>query len=350
MRIIKIFSAGTLAVMTMAASLNAKDFSGAELYTNEEFSYGKFEARMKMAAASGTVSSMFLYQNGSEQASAERWVEVDIEVLGKSPNSFQSNIITGRAGAQKTSEKHHTVNPAADQGFHTYGIEWTPNYVRWTVDGNEVRKTEKGVNDPSNQVANLIGTQGLRFNIWSSESVEWVGQFDESKLPLFQFINWVKVYKYTPGQGENGSDFTLDWTDNFDTFDSGRWSKGNWTFDGNRVDLTPNNIYTRDGMLILALTRKGQESFNGQVPVDNEPSPQSSSSSVTPPSSSSVTPPSSSSIELPPLSSSSTDAILQVRKPQLQGKETRTFNAKGERVNNVRANDPRNRYRVNFKI
>ncbi|OWV00182.1 family 16 glycosylhydrolase [Fibrobacter sp. UWR2] len=350
MKIVKILSAGTLAVLTMAASLSAKDFSGAELYTNKEFTYGKFEARMKMAAALGTVSSMFLYQNGSEQASAERWVEVDIEVLGKSPNSFQSNIITGRAGAQKTSEKHHTVNPAADQGFHTYGIEWTPNYVRWTVDGNEVRKTEKGVNDPSNQVANLIGTQGLRFNIWSSESVEWVGQFDESKLPLFQFINWVKVYKYTPGQGENGSDFTLDWTDNFDTFDSGRWSKGNWTFDGNRVDLTPNNIYTRDGMLILALTRKGQESFNGQVPVDNEPSPQSSSSSVTPPSSSSVTPPSSSSIELPPLSSSSTDAILQVRKPQLQGKETRTFNAKGERVNNVRANDSRNRYRVNFKI
>ena len=335
MKIVNILSAGTLAVLSMASTLSAKDFSGAELYTNKEFTYGKFEARMKMAAASGTVSSMFLYQNGSEQASAERWVEVDIEVLGKSPNSFQSNIITGKAGAQVTSEKHH-------------GLEWTPDYVRWTLDGQEVRKTNKG--DAKNQVENLIGTQGLRFNIWSSESAEWVGQFDESKLPLFQFINWVKVYKYTPGQGENGSDFTLDWTDNFDTFDSGRWSKGNWTFDGNRVDLTPNNIYTRDGMLILALTRKGQESFNGQVPVDNEPSPQSSSSSVTPPSSSSVTQPSSSSIELPPLSSSSTDAILQVRKPQLQGKETRTFNAKGERVNNVRANDPRNRYRVNFKI
>lgn len=354
MKIVNILTAGTLAVLSMATTLSAKDFSGAELYTNKEFTYGKFEARMKMAAASGTVSSMFLYQNGSEQASAERWVEVDIEVLGKSPNSFQSNIITGKAGAQITSEKHHAVSPAADQGFHTYGLEWTPDYVRWTLDGKEVRKTNKGEN--KNQVENLIGTQGLRFNIWSSESAEWVGQFDESKLPLFQFINWVKVYKYTPGQGENGSDFTLDWTDNFDSFDSGRWSKGNWTFDGNRVDLTPNNIYTRDGMLILALTRKGQESFNGQVPVDNEPSPTSSSSSVTPPSSSSVVPPSSSSIAassssiaVPPTSSEAV-AIPQVRKPQLQGKETRTFNAKGERVNNVRANDPRNRYRVNFKI
>ena len=348
MKINKILSAGTLAVMTMAASLNAKDFSGAELYTNEEFSYGKFEARMKMAAASGTVSSMFLYQNGSEQASAERWVEVDIEVLGKEPEKFQSNIITGRAGAQKTSEKKHAVSPAADQGFHTYGLEWTPDYVRWTLDGQEVRKTSKGEN--KNQVENLIGTQGLRFNLWSSESADWVGQFDESKLPLFQFINWVKVYKYTPGQGENGSDFTLDWTDNFDTFNSARWSKGNWTFDGNRVDLTPNNIYSKDGMLILALTRKGQESFNGQVPKDNEPEPTSSSSNVTPPSSSSVTPPSSSSMVTPPLSSSIIDAIPQMHAKQLQDKDSRTVNAKGARVNNTRANNPRNRYRVNFKF
>ena len=351
MNIFKKATLATLAVLAMSATTIAKDFSGAELYTLKEFEYGKFEARMKMAAASGTVSSMFLYQNGSEIADGRPWVEVDIEVLGKSPNSFQSNIITGKAGAQQTSEKHHQVNPAADQAFHTYGLEWTPNYVRWTVDGVEVRKTEGG------QVSQLTGTQGLRFNLWSSESASWVGQFDESKLPLFQFINWVKVYKYTPGQGENGSDFTLDWTDNFDSFNSSRWGKGDWTFDGNRVDLTDKNIYSRDGMLILALTRKGQEQFNGQVPVDNEPSPTSSSSSVTPPpSSSSVVPPSSSSIAassssitVPPTSSEAV-AIPQVRKPQLQGKETRTFNAKGERVNNVRANDPRNRYRVNFKI
>ena len=326
---------GILAVLAMAASVNAKDFSGAELYTKNEFTYGKFEARMKMAAISGTVSSMFLYQNGSEQASAERWVEVDIEVLGKNPSSFQSNIITGKAGAQKTSEKHHAVNPAADQAFHTYGIEWTPDYVRWTLDGEEVRKTVKGEN--KNQVENLIGTQGLRFNLWSSESADWVGQFDESKLPIFQFINWVKVYKYTPGQGENGSDFTLDWIDNFDTFDANRWAKGNWSFDGNRVDLTPNNIYSVDGMLILALTRKGQESFTGQVPQDTEPGPTPTSSS-------------SSEITVPTSSSSATEAIQPVRM-QVQNKQIRgTVNAKGARVNETRANDPRKRYRVNFSF
>ena len=339
----------TLSVLAIAAAATmAKDFSGAELYTLQEYTYGKFEARMKMAAASGTVSSMFLYQNGSEQASAARWVEVDIEVLGKSPNSFQSNIITGKAGAQVTSEKHHNVNPAADQGFHTYGLEWTPDYVRWTVDGQEVRKAEKGQSsDPKNQVANLIGTQGLRFNLWSSESADWVGQFDESKLPLFQFINWVKVYKYTPGQGVGGSDFTLDWTDNFDTFDGSRWGKGDWTFDGNRVDLTDKNIYSKDGMLILALTRKGQESFNGQVPKDDQ-AEQVSSSSQQNSSSSSNVPPTSSSSEVNPFSSSSeSTGIMPNRAKQLPGKEIRgTVNAKGARVNEAN----KAHYQVDFNF
>lgn len=360
MDIKKIILGTSLAVVAMAASVSAKDYSGAELYMLNEVQYGKFEARMQMAAVSGTVSSMFLYQNGSEIADGRPWVEVDIEVLGKNPSSFQSNIITGKAGAQKTSEKHHQVNPATTQAFHTYGLEWTPNYVRWTVDGVEVRKTEGG------QATELKGTQGLRFNLWSSEDPGWVGNFNPNDLPIFQFINWVKVYKYTPGQGENGSDFTLDWTDNFDTFDGSRWGKGDWTFDGNRVDLTDKNIYSKDGMLILALTRKGQEMFNGQVPVDNEPAPQVSSSSqqqqssasVQPQSSASVQPQSSASVQpqssasvIPQSSasvfpqSSAAMAIQPMRTEAQQLKEPRGIvNAKGAHVKDVK-----NRYRVNFK-
>lgn len=349
-----------LAMVAASVMAQNKAYSGAELYSNEEWMYGKYEARMMMGATSGTVSSMFLYANGSEIADGRPWVEVDIEILGKAPNSFQSNIITGKSGAQVTSEQHHTVNPAATAAFHTYGLEWTPNYVRWTLDGVEVRKTEGG------QVANLTKKQGLRFNLWASESVDWVGPWDDNKLPVFQFINWVKKYSYTPGQGPNGSDFTLDWTDNFDTFNSQRWSKGNWSFGGNRVDLTPNNIYAQDGMIILALTKKGQERFDGQVPQDNEPAPVSSSSQQQPASSASLRPQSSNSQPAmssseannpwnpQPLSSSSQQEnppyIDAIKKPMnqqsLQAKHRGTFNAKGERVNKSDAS----RYRVDFEL
>ncbi|SHL12380.1 family 16 glycosylhydrolase [Fibrobacter sp. UWEL] len=366
-----------LAVATVSVMAQNKAYSGAELYSNEEWMYGKYEARMMMGATSGTVSSMFLYANGSEIKDGRPWVEVDIEVLGKNPGSFQSNIITGTATQQITSEKHHTVSPAATAAFHTYGLEWTPNYVRWTLDGVEVRKTEGG------QVSNLTKAQGLRFNLWSSESVDWVGAFDDNKLPIFQFINWVKRYKYTPGQGPDGSDFTLDWTDDFDTFNSQRWSKGDWTFDGNRVDLTDKNIYSKEGMLILALTKKGQEMFNGQVPKDNEPSPVASSSSQAQPKSSSSAqqvkssssqaqnpwqqPVSSSSVANPwqqPVSSSATvnpwqpqvssssqqqvipDGIKNLKEVHMNKKSRGTFNAKGERVNKAGAA----RYRVDFDL
>ena len=308
------------------AAVSAKDYSGAELYTSETWMYGKFEARMKMAAVSGSVSSMFLYHNDSYLGGSEPWVEVDIEILGKTPNSFQSNIITGYGPNNKvTSEKHHEINPSSNESFHTYGMEWTPDYVAWILAGKVVRKTVKGQGD-NNQVQDLgKKPQGLRFNLWSAEDAGWVGPFEDNKLPVYQFINWVKVYKYTPGAGENGSDFTPDWSDDFDTFDNSRWQKGDWTFDGNRVDISPSNIFIKDGMVVIALTKKGQEGFNGQIPTDpegdlksqqtNPPTQESSSSAQqqdNPPASSSsqqVNPPQ-------PESSSSQQGTDQPQQPQ----------------------------------
>lgn len=293
MRLISIATIGLLAVSAMAD--NDRNYSGAELYTNETFNYGKFEARMKMAAGSGTVSSMFLYHNDSYLGGEEPWVEVDTEILGKNPNSFQSNIITGYGPAEGyenrkvTSEDHHEIKPAANETFHTYGFEWTPDYVAWTLDGVVVRKTLKG--DEKNQVEDLKKKpQGLRFNLWSHTDAGWVGDWNDAILPIYQYINWVKVYKYDQGKGENGSDFTLLWADDFKDFSTDRWSKGDWTFDGNRVYISPENIFTKDGMVILALTKKGAEGFNETVPKDEEgdkmfgstsaPQPAESSSSV----------------------------------------------------------------------
>lgn len=329
-----------IATIALAAgALMAKDYSGAELYSKETWMYGKFEARMQMAAGSGTVSSMFLYHNDSYLGAPEPWVEIDIEILGKNPNSFQSNIITGYGPGENTkikSEKHHSINPASNESFHTYGIEWTPDYVAWTLDGQVVRKTIKGQGD-NNQVQDLgKKPQGLRFNLWSHEDAGWVGAWNDNILPVYQFINWVKVYEYTPGQGDDGSDFKLQWTDDFKTFDTSRWSKGDWTFDGNRVDISPSNIYAKDGMVIIALTKKGQESFNGQVPQDIEGGAMLNNS----------LPQSSSSEQFTPQSSSSEQetGILQNR-IKVQNREVRgTVNAKGARVSETN----RAHYQVDF--
>ena len=197
----------------------------------------------------------FTYKNGSEIAGTA-WEETDIEVLGKNDAmSWQSNLITGNP--RMTSEQVYTATSSLADGYHTYTLEWTPDYVLWLFDGTMVRKTEGG------QASSLINPETLRFNAWASDASSWAGALDEAALPAYQFVNWIKYYRYDNGQ------FVLDWTDDFDSFDTNRWAAGNWTFDGNLVDFDPANAVVKDGTLILAITKEGATGFSGTVPVDD---------------------------------------------------------------------------------
>lgn len=220
-------------------------FYGAELYSNESFTYGKFEAKMKMAYAPGCISSMFLYYNNSYMGGGEIWNEIDIEVIGKEPNGFQSNIITGSKEKQVTSEKMISTGGPISNDFHIYTVEWTPDYVAWYFDNLEVRR-----NEATPQVLALVKAQSLRFNIWSSKSTEWVGALSQKNIPIEQEIDYVKVYSYD----ESTKSFTESWTDEFDTFDFNRWSKGNWQMEN--VKEAPANVVVEDGILKLKLTKE----------------------------------------------------------------------------------------------
>lgn len=228
---------------------SAYKYYGAELYSKETFTYGRFEARMKMASAPGCISSMFLYYNNSYKGNGEVWNEIDIEVLGKSATSFQSNLITGSTSSKKTSEAIHQFGYNATLDYHTYVMEWTPEYILWTVDGVEMRKTEVTA-DNKKQVAAMVKDQSLRFNLWASSSEAWVGSFQNRYIPIAQYIDYVKVYDYDTATGT----FTERWTDDFDTFDSTRWSKGDW--DMELVTEKPDNVQVQDGVLILNLTKQ----------------------------------------------------------------------------------------------
>jgi endo-1,3-1,4-beta-glycanase ExoK len=254
------------ATLFVTVTAGAKDYNGAELYSKNTVKYGRFDIRMRTISGSGTVSSFFLYYNNSYVGSPEPWQEIDIETIGKNNNVFQSNIITGNAASKSTSEKVHTFDNLS-QNYHTYTVAWTPDYIAWLFDGVEVRRSTG-----SQVTACQVKEMTFRFNAWISSASDWVGQFDPSILPVYQFINGVKYSKYTPGSGGNGTDFTPEWQDNFDTFDSNRWAKGDWTFDGNLVDFSQNNIVVKDGYCIICLTKTGKTGFSGEVPQDQNTS------------------------------------------------------------------------------
>ncbi len=232
-------------------------FYGAELTGLEKFKYGRFEARMKMAATSGTVSSMFLYYNESYLKKEEPWNEIDIEILGKDPTKWQSNIITREGdptiSKTTTSEVIHPFNYDATNEFHLYAIIWTPEYIAWEVDSVEVRRDtlgmSRGTHADGDQVKFMTEEQTLRFNLWSSNTTSWVGKFAPENLPIEQHIDYVRVYSYNEGT----KDFTLSWQDDFDgvALDYSRWSEGNWEME--RVQYRDLNIRVENGYAKLRL-------------------------------------------------------------------------------------------------
>ncbi len=287
MTMIKKAIPGLAAAMLIWAGLTnstlAKPYKGAEIFTAQGETYGKFVMRVKAAKASGVISNFFLWKDGSEMDSIF-WEEVDVEIFGKNnATSWQSNIISG-LGNKQFSEQVHQSNTSFGDGYHTFAIEWTPNQLRWTVDGQVIRTTNGG------QASDIKSPSQFRINFWPPNNPEWVGNWNDSVLPLHMFVNWAEYYSYNNGQ------FKLEWRDNFDYFDQGRWGTADWTFDENRADFSPNNVVVRNGYLVLAMTREGQEGYQGNPPVDNQVASSSSSKSSVSSARSSSSRPSSSSV------------------------------------------------------
>lgn len=97
------------------------------------FDYGYFEARMKMPKGKGMWPAWWMLKDG--------WPpEIDmLEVLCSKPNELHVNFHYGPAWNEHYSHEQ-VLNLGYDTSdeFHTYGFEWTPDYMRYYVDGKQV--------------------------------------------------------------------------------------------------------------------------------------------------------------------------------------------------------------------
>jgi len=236
-------------VTTLNQLVYSKSYWSGEVRTKESYSYGRIETRMRSASASGVTSTIFTYNILSST-----YNEIDIEIMGKDNNEVQYTTFTPD---EKGVNFRQALNFNPHAAFHVHAIEWTPDYVAWYVDGYEVHR------DNSDRIRTLGLSQAIMMNFWMPNSVEWAGKFDDRSIPLYAMYDWVKFYDYTPGINNN---FTLRWTDNFSTFDNNRWVKSNSTFGSNLCDFKAQNVLTKDGYLILCMTKEGQTaSYNSSI-------------------------------------------------------------------------------------
>ena len=141
------FALSLISVVGLAAA-NLKSGS---LSTYEKFTYGKFVTRAKGPNRKGTVQSFFTYWDGPGFYT-NGWNELDIEIVPSVEDSpFSTNVIYGDGHSKKETQSYaQHFDPRED--WHTYEMEWTPDYISWAIDGKEVRHL-----DSSSEAVQLMG-------------------------------------------------------------------------------------------------------------------------------------------------------------------------------------------------
>ena len=125
-------------------------------------------------------------------------------------------------------------------------MEWTPEYISFMIDGNEVRhvsaKTEEAVRW-------MNKAQSVRMNFWTPTFESWGEGFRPMDMPWYVLYDYVEVFQYNQFKNE----FELHWRDDFEAFDSGRWHKASGGFEANSSSFHPANVYTKDGHLVIKM-------------------------------------------------------------------------------------------------
>lgn len=116
--------------------------------------YGYFEIRAKLPAGQGLHEAFWLLPvDGS-------WPpELDImEQKGSDPTKV-INVAHAIDGGQKISYSKQLTVPTATTEFHTYGLDWEPDYLTWYIDGvaTLTMPTWPGMDKPMYMIANIGG-------------------------------------------------------------------------------------------------------------------------------------------------------------------------------------------------
>lgn len=166
----------------------------ARVNTSHYWTYGYFEARLKLPKGKGTWPAFWMMpQVGGTWPDCG---EIDImEEVGVNPNYTSSSIhckaYNHVMGTQKTKE---VFTKGAEDEFHIYALEWTEDFIKTYVDGKLLLEF---YNDHKGDKATWPFDKnfGLKLNLaWGGDWGGWNG-VDERALPATYEIDYVRVFQ-----------------------------------------------------------------------------------------------------------------------------------------------------------
>jgi hypothetical protein len=162
--------------------------------TQQSWTYGYFEARLKLPKGKGTWPAFWMMPKNFQAWPDDGEIDI-MEEVGFRPNWISSSVhckaYYHSIGTQKTAEKFIDT---AQSDFHVYAVEWTADVIRGSVDGVIYFEF------PNDKAGNK-NTWPFYTPFYLKLNLAWGGDWggaqgvDESILPATYEIDYVRVYQ-----------------------------------------------------------------------------------------------------------------------------------------------------------
>lgn len=176
--------------------------------TDFYFFFGRLDVEMRAAPGRGIVSSIVLESDTLD--------EVDWEFVGGDRSHVQTNYF-GKGNT--TTYDRVTYVPVEDpmEEFHTYSLDWTPQELKWIIDGEIVRtlryeEAVGGSNFPQTPMQVKLGNWAGGGPGQPEGTVLWAGgETDFEQGPFTMVVRRVSVTNYNPAERYEYGDRTGSW-------------------------------------------------------------------------------------------------------------------------------------------
>lgn len=184
-----VVSNGTLKIIAKAESFSGSNYTSARLLSRNKFSfkYGKIEVSAKLPVGVGTWPAAWMLGDNLTTVGWPACGEIDVmEHRGNDLNRIHGSLhYTGRSGGNPVTAT--TLIQNATTAFHLYACEWSPQSIKFYVDGNLYHTVANTSNLPFNQPFFILLNQAMGGNFG--------GAIDPAFNSATFEIDYVRVYQ-----------------------------------------------------------------------------------------------------------------------------------------------------------
>lgn len=181
-------------MLTITAKKEANSYTSTRITTaaKVEFKYGYIETRAKIPVGHGIWPAFWMLGSNIKTVGWPLCGEIDIlEYVGKEPQMIFTSLHT-QASHGNTINTQKTKIESIEEGFHTYGVDWTAEKMDFYVDGKKVYTFHpKDKNEavwPFNQPFYFILNVAIGGNFGGPK-------VDDAIFPQNFIIDYIKVYQ-----------------------------------------------------------------------------------------------------------------------------------------------------------